>query len=343
MNGFPRRLDELNCEWLAEVLGREVSRFSAQSLGEGVGVIGQVSRLSLITETGPFSVIAKFPSEVPENRSVGELYDMYGKEYRFYSDIAPRIPLRVPDCYHASYDPDNHDFVLLLEDLDHYQVGDQVKGCSISETELVTKALASLHASTWQIADIDGLVCHDNPAQCEGMIAGFNLGWPIVLERYGQLVPTSAREIAEKMPAAIPKLLNAMCQAPVCLSQGDCRLDNIFFGDSEVAIIDWQAISSSAPEHDLAYFITQSLDQETFEARDWVSIYHSELEKLGIDYPLEFCQQRFRVCALYLLCYAVVIAGTLDMSNKRGEALAKTLLSNSLRSLDSMNAFQLLD
>ena len=53
----------------------------------------------------------------------------------------------------------------------------------------------------------------------------------------------------------------------------------------------------------------------------------------GIAYDLDRCRERYRVCALYLLCYAVVIAGTLDMGNERGKTLARTLLGNSLSAL----------
>ena len=342
MNSFPKTMSELSSEWLTEALGYPVTEFRAEILGEGVGVIGLVTRVSITSESGPKSMIAKFPSQVPENRGVGELYDMYGREYRFYTDIAPSIPLRIPECFHASYNPDNHDFVLLLEDLDTYRIGDQIEGCNAHETELVLKALASLHASTWQPDNFDQLVSHNNPMQRDGMIGGFEMGWPVVLHQFSDLVPDSARNIGDKMPGAIPKLLDTMCQDPVCVSQGDSRLDNIFFGDDEVVIIDWQAISASAPEHDVAYFLTQSLQQDVYEAKDWVQVYHDELTRLGIEYPIEQCRERFIVCALYLLCYAVVIAGTLDLSNERGETMARTLLANCLRSLDSLNAFELL-
>ena len=343
MSEFPKTISDLNTTWLTEVLGYPVTAFSAKPLGEGFGVIGLVTRVTLTSESGPASIIAKFPSEVPENRAVGESYDMYGREYRFYTDIAPKIPLRTPTCYHAAYNPDNHDFVLLLEDLKDYSLGDQTVGCNPEETELVLKALATLHANTWQPTQFGHLISHNNPAQRDGMIAGFQLGWPVVLEQFSDLIPDAARHVGEKMPAAIPKLLDQMCQDPVCVSQGDSRLDNIFFGDDEVVLIDWQAIASSAPEHDVAYFLTQSLQQDVYEAQDWLALYHSELTRTGIDYPIDRCRKRYSVCAMYLLCYAVIIAGTLDLANERGEKMARTLLGNSLRSLDQLKAFELLE
>jgi hypothetical protein len=38
----------------------------------------------------------------------------------------------------------------------------------------------------------------------------------------------------------------------------------------------------------------------------------------------------------------VVICSALDLANERGRALGETLLGNSLRSIDALNAFELL-
>ena len=39
----------------------------------------------------------------------------------------------------------------------------------------------------------------------------------------------------------------------------------------------------------------------------------------------------------------MIIAGTLELGNERGQALARTLLGNSLSALDEMDAFALLE
>ena len=120
------------------------------------------------------------------------------------------------------------------------------------------------------------------------------------------------------------------------------RLDNIFFGESEVVLVDWQSVCASAPEQDLAYFVTQSLAPQVYAQEDWPARYQAALAQRGVNYRLDLCRERFRIAALYLLCYAVIIAGTLDMGNERGRALARTLLGNSLSALDGMDAFALL-
>ncbi|MEJ2087474.1 MAG: phosphotransferase [Gammaproteobacteria bacterium] len=343
MSAFPTSADALDTAWLSEALGTTVRGFEVEYFSEGAGVIGLVTRLKLDAPDGPDTVIAKFPSPSPENRAVAATYDMYAREVHFYRHIAPALELSTPACHFAAHDPQSQDFVLLLEDLTDYRIGDQVAGCTLTEARAVVDALARLHASTWNGAGIEGLISHNNPRQRDGMIGGFQLGWPVVIEAFADLLPPSARIAGEKMPAAIPGLLDVMCSAPICLCHADVRLDNIFFGDNgEIVLVDWQSVCTSAPEQDVAYFLTQSVPRAVLAEEDLVARYHAALIGHGIDYPFDRCRERYRRSALYLLNYAVVIAGTLDMGNERGQALARTLLGNSLAALDELDAFALL-
>lgn len=75
---------------------------------------------------------------------------------------------------------------------------------------------------------------------------------------------------------------------------------------------------------------------------DLVAYYHSELNRRGVDYDLAHCRERYRVSALYLMCFAVSIAGELDLQSERGQALGRVLLGNAMSALDEMDAFSLL-
>lgn len=340
---FPAAPEQLTSAWLGRVLGGRVDAFRVEPLGAGTGIIGLVSRVRLSGAGVPGSIIAKFPSPVADNRAVAATYDMYGREVAFYRSVAPQISLRVPACYHAELDPGSGDFVLLLEDLGHLRVGDQVSGCNAAEARQVIDGIARLHASTWCKPFGGTLVCHDNAAQRDGMIAGFRLGWPVVCEQFTDLLPPASEFLGDAVPAAVPRLLASMCQAPMSVAHADVRLDNILFGDGSIALVDWQSVCTSAPEQDLAYFVTQSLPDPVRQAEDWVAVYHAALRREGIDYDIDACRHRYRISALYLLCYAVVIAGTLDLGNERGRRLGRTLLGNCLRSLTELDAFAVLD
>lgn len=350
-HSFPTHPDELTSDWLSDVLGYPVANFEVTYFSEGAGVMAWVTRLLLQTPPGyPDSIIAKFPSPAQVNRDVAAVYNMYGREVQYYQEVNEQVELRAPDCYYSGYDAQSQDFVLLLEDLGEMQIGDQVAGCSLAQAKSVIRTLASFHANTWGAQDFPGLTSHNNPAQREGMKGGFGVGWPVVLEQFGDRVPPEVRHLAARMPEVVDTLLERMCTAPVCLSHADVRLDNIFFsavpspaGDYDVALVDWQSICTSSAEHDVAYFITQSLSPEVRAQEDLVLYYHEHLIAAGVDYSLADCRDRFRVSALYLLCYAVVISGTLDLGNDRGQALGRTIVGNTFDALQSLGAFALLE
>jgi len=343
MAEFPTAPDQLTSDWLSGVLGYPVEQFEVAFFSEGAGVMAWVLRLLLQTPEGhPDSIIAKFPSPSQNNRDVAELYNMYGREVKFYQEIASHITVHTPACYYAAFDANTHDFVLLMEDLGDMRIGDQVEGCSLDGAKSVISAIARFHASGWQPRRFPDLISHNNPVQRDGMVAGFGVGWPVVLEQFGDLIADDARAAGERLPDAVGSLLDEMCQDPVCLTHADVRLDNIFFGDGEIALVDWQSICTSAPEQDLAYFVTQSVPKAVRAQEDLVAYYHGELTSAGIDYPLDRCRQRFAVSALYLMCYAVVIAGTLDLGNARGQALGRTIIENTFSALSEIDGFALL-
>lgn len=342
----PTGPEALTSAWLSETLGFAVHDFAVEYFSEGTGVMAWVMRLRLQTDAGhPDSVIAKFPSPAEANREVAGTYDMYEREVLFYRDIAGQLDLQTPHCYHASFAPQTQDFVLLLEDIGHLRIGDQVQGCNLAEAKAVLRALAQMHASGWGAERFPGLRSHDNPAQRAGMAGAVEFGWPVILEQFGDLVPDTARSAAKRLPEAVPRLLSSMCDGPVCLSHADIRLDNIFFNDdgSEALFVDWQSVCTSAPEQDLAYFLTQSLTDSVRNAEDLVAYYHEALQANGItDYPLATCRQRTQISAAYLLCYAIAIAGTLNLGNDRGHALGRTIVRNTMSALTELDAFALI-
>ena len=184
------------------------------------------------------------------------------------------------------------------------------------------------------------------PYQRQGMIGGFQLGWPVVKTEFAEVLESAITPqqitLLDTMPDQVNRLLDIIHDGPLVIGHGDLRLDNIFFAEDSYALVDYQAISKASPEHDIAYFVTQSLSDEVRNAEDWVSVYHDHLTSDGIDYSLATSRERYRYCALYLVCYAVTIAGTLDQANERGRKLAETLLGNSLRSVAELEAFGLL-
>lgn len=342
-NSFPRSPEELSKDWLAAVLGVTVNGFSANLLGEGVGVIGLVCRVTLDTPDGPDTLIAKFAAAAEENRAIANTYSMYFREYLYYTELGPKIPINSAKCHYADYDHSNNEFVLLIEEIKGMELGDQVKGCSADEAQLIIESLAALHRTTWMAGDEVNVDKHNSEAQIQGMNMGFDMGWPVVREKFPNIVTEEVFELGKSLGGKVGPLLERVCASPHCLAHGDLRLDNVFFGDGEIYLVDFQAICKSAPEHDLAYFVTQSLKSDVRNAKDWVAIYHGLLTSEGIEYSLEDCRTRYREAALYFLCYAAVICSALDLGNERGKQMGETLLGNAVESILELGAFDILE
>jgi len=161
-----------------------------------------VMRVLLETaEDKPSSLIAKFPSSSSVNREGAKRYNMYGREVNFYQEISGSVDLQTPDCYFSEFDESSNDFVILLEDLTEWQIGDQTAGCSLAEAKTLISALARFHASGWephhQFPDIPS---HGGKQQIEGMEGTYPIGWPVVLEQFGDFIPESIRSAGESIP-----------------------------------------------------------------------------------------------------------------------------------------------
>ena len=97
-------------------------------------------------------MVLKLPATNEANRAVALAFDIYRREVLFYRDVAALTPAATPEVYFAEIDGKEH-FVLLLEDMSHYRLGDQIEGCGAADAELCMVELGELHASFWNDVD----------------------------------------------------------------------------------------------------------------------------------------------------------------------------------------------
>ncbi len=102
----------------------------------------------------------------------------------------------------------------------------------------VISALAKIHASGWQPQQFRNIPSHNSAQQIEGMESTYPIGWPVVIEQFGDLIPESVRGAGENIQQHISRLLANMYQDPLCLTHADMRLDNTFFKDGKSAVVD---------------------------------------------------------------------------------------------------------
>ena len=360
---FPTSVGEITREWLTGALrsadiirDASVTSFETTILGEGAGFIGQLARLTLeydhYEHGSPTAVIAKAPAEAAANRQLGDLFRFYERECRFYRDLATRVTLRTPQAYFVGMDVDRGDFMLLLEDLAPALVGDQLKGCTSDEVDLALRDLANFHAGWWQSVRLDDLEWM--PSVNDALIVGVQMQayqgvWDQFLDRFQSRLTSSMLHTAERFGEHYDKMTARLAEPPYTIAHGDYRLDNMFFGTDGGApvltVIDWQIATKARGVFDVAYFLTGTLEPDERRSAEIgiLKAYHRNLAAGGVeDYSYEQCLHDYRLSALFLLAYAVIGAGGLDLANDRAVALTNAIVDRNFAAVEDLDAAELL-
>jgi hypothetical protein len=274
---IPASPEELSCDWLTNALREggvlreaRVAAVEQEVLGVGEGFMGRVVRLHLDLDRPepevPSKLIAKIPTDLEENRAIGELLGAYEREILFYTDLAAGLPLRTPRVYYSAMDGSRTSkseasmaamldrwpmwlirwmmvlvtwiarrrgrrYVLLVEDLSPGESGDQVAGCSAADARHVLAAIAKVHASYWNspfLSSAYWLRRQDlNPRTMHSM---FLRNLPSFSERFRPSAPASFATSLEWLEKRAVELLRALyASTPETLLHCDLRLDNIMF------------------------------------------------------------------------------------------------------------------
>ena len=347
---LPRCHDDVDRHWLSAALRAggldvDIERFTRHPLGEGVGMMAAIELFELHYSSGrgPERVAVKLPAVNPTNLAVAMSFDIYRREVRFYTDIAPSAPEFTPAVLFAESDG-VADFALILEDMSDYRLGDQLTGCSADDAELAVVGLGRLHASFWNDVDRPELafIPWETPsAHGDALRTGVIAVWDSMISSFGDVVPAFMQDARDDFLAALPAMQRWLATPPVTIVHGDFRMDNVFFGltagQRPVTAIDWQGILVSKGIRDVAYLISQSMriDDRRAAERGLVDAWHSTLVERGVaDYSAERAWHDYQLGVLAMWAIVVVIAGSLDPTNERGRAWITETIKRSAAAID---------
>jgi hypothetical protein len=336
LHPLPQSPQELTPEWLTAALRAgeldvEVASLETEPFAEGAGMLSLLVRVrpQYRFGEGPETVIIKMPAPVEANRQTAINFQNYRREVLFYRDLANRTPARMPIVHYADI-IGTEQFVLVMEDLAGYELGDQVIGATLEQARLAMTAMAELHAPFWNRVDdpeFDFIPYHYPSYHSEGLHQGSIAVWDNMVALAGDALPEEMADLKGRFLAAIPRLQEWITAPPRTIAQGDFRMDNLFFGHSPgqapIAICDWQAPLRCKGAHDLAYFLSQSvpIEDRRRHERELVRLWHAGLVEGGVThYSAEQAWEDYRRAVLVLWTYVTVIAGILDPSNDRGLA-----------------------
>ncbi len=359
---IPNGPEELSPEWLTAALrsggalkNATVDSFDAQAIGEGTGLLGQLTRLALHydrpEDEAPASLVVKVPAAAEENRQTGVRFRFYERENRFYEQIADEVQISTPRCFYSAMDPGAEQHVLLLEDLTDARMGDQLEGSSRQEAELVVREVARMHAGWWEtprLAELDWIPFSSDSIVTEPVDSSYRDAWEPFLRLFGDKLSPEVVHIGERLGSTVVRVLEDMAGPPRTLLHGDYRLDNMFFGargGGSFTVIDWQICVRGRATFDVGYFMSQSLPPEQRRAAemDILRMYHDILADSGINgYSFDQCLEDYRRTVLFCLVYPVISGGTYDLSEPRAMELVGSMLDRCVSAIVDLNAGELL-
>lgn len=285
IQSIPDRTDAISCDWLSQALGLKVAECRVEDAHSGTtgrAVLGLKYQAGV---TGPERLFVKLPPVNSAQQDFVASSGMGRREAKFYRQIAPEVPVRVPRCYHSDWSDDGEHYIMLLEHLDD-------SGCtfrnastrySLDYLRSVLNAFARLHASYWESerfkSDLEWL---KPPLQ-------HDIGKLLVaraLAQHGETMPdifTSIAELYLSNTDAIHRLWN---QGADTLIHGDVHDGNLFFDGDTPGFLDWAVAARGPGMRDVGYFLAGTLTSEDQHHHlDLLEHYRQQLLAHGVPAP----------------------------------------------------------
>lgn len=354
MTTFPTTTSELTAEWVDEALqasgtvpdGASVQRLILDPANAGVGFMGEVAAVGIEYSgdagDAPTNVVAKFPTQSPEIKTMMFPTRIYEREHRFYRELVDHSPVRTPAIYHITCEPagepEAERYLLLMEDLSHLRLGDQVAGMSFDDAAAALVGLGAHHSRFWNgvgLERADYVPVINGPLNQAGAHI-YDVSLPGFMEAFGESVMPELEGFVAGYAAQRGRIIDELAAMPHTLVHFDFRADNLFFDGDEVAVIDWQAISKGGGAADVGYFLSQNLsveDRRTHEV-ELLSIYHQALVAGGVEgYDLDTLGRDYRVGIECGWVIPVLAVGSLDFTSERAVALWTEVIGRTQQAL----------
>jgi hypothetical protein len=359
----PKSSAAVTAGWLDDVLRRngvlssaKITAVAAADLGEGVGIMAEVSRLSITYDKAnsgaPASFIGKFPTVDPVNLGVARALYFYPREVAFYTKLAQYSPIRTPRLLHAELDMADHGFVLLLEDMRGAAVGDQIAGLDPPQAEAAITAIGRLHGAWWgkvDSGDMDTLFDFASPHYGAALQAGYQAFLAPALGNFADCYSAYTKKTAEALAPVAARVIGQMASGARTFVHGDYRADNLLFGpglgEDGIAAVDWQISGRGGALYDVAYLICNSMPTEYRQQAEQALLrrYHDMLLRTGVTgFSFDDCWQAYRFAVLCGLFVAIFTTGGMNVGNHRGQEMVRAAVRRIDAAVSELRAGDLL-
>jgi aminoglycoside phosphotransferase (APT) family kinase protein len=335
--GIPLTIAEITPSWLTRALRAggyltqaNIIAIAVRAIGQEVGFLDRLARLHLTYDLNegmaPSSVVVKVPSREAAYRQIGDRYHAYEREIRFYDDVAPSSPIRLPRCFYRGMDHDADAYLLVLEDLGALTAGDQVEGLTQAQAQAAVETIGRLHAGWWETPALGAL---DWMPRRNIQPARYRQFWPRFRQALGPLLPAPALTLGEKVGDHLEALLLAMEEHPHTIVHSDFRADNFLFDapsrPDPVVVVDWRLAIRGRGALDVARLLCRSMSSEDRAACEMAVLrqWHRTLEAGGVKgHSFQQALHDYKLGALLCLYFPVTIHEAEEGAGKRGVGLA---------------------
>jgi hypothetical protein len=349
---------DLTAEFLTRALAGRLAGAAVRTVelaGVGTGQVSDTYRLHLTYDPAdnngrrpgapalPATMIAKVPAADPASRAAARAFRTYEIEASFYRELAPGLPVALPECFYSGYDAALDEYVVLLSDLGPAEPGDQLAGLSPDDAAAAIGELAALHAAGWDRQDLAALpwLNRSSPDGTALMAAVVTDLYPGFRDRYAERVEPGTLGLVEAFLPHIGRYLAGQDE-PRTLVHGDFRADNLLFGPARPVVLDWQTASFGAGTGDLAYFLGSSLPVPLRQEHepDLVRLYHSTLASCGVPLTWADCWDGYRWHAFGGIVMDVIAAMVVQQT-ARGDDMFAAMASRHARHALDLDALTL--
>jgi len=300
---LPLDVEDLTAAWFAEALGRDVT--GATLLDRSSGTTGR-AHVALAGEPGvPATVFVKLAPFDEGQRGFVTSVGMGVAEARFYRDLAPEIPVRIPGVWFADTDGDR--YVMVLEDL-------VASGCRFphpKDDDIAWRArdivenMAALHAQFWESPRFEagGDLAWLAP-KGTGAAGGGATFVQMAVDNLGGQLPDEFHRLADIYLARNDDIVALWNSGPRTFVHGDPHMGNLFVdiaAGNRTGFLDWAMIGRSPGLRDVAYVLCNSIPAavRATDERGWVEHYCELLARSGIELDPDAAWDTYRLFAVY--------------------------------------------
>ena len=310
---LPLDVDDLTAEWFGAVLGREVT--GVEVLDRSSGTTGR-ARVALTGDPGvPASVFVKLAPFDERQRAFVTAVGMGVAEARFYRDLAPEIPVRIPGVWFA--DTEGDAYVMVLADL-------VAAGCRFphpKDDDIAWRArdiveqMAALHGRFWESPRFDpgGDLAWLAPKGTGGAGGGAKFV-QMAVDTLGDRLPEEFHRLADIYLARNDDIAKLWNSGPRTLVHGDPHLGNLYVDPADgngTGFLDWAMIGRSPGLRDVAYVLCNSIPAtvRAESERALLDRYCELLADAGVDLGTDTAWEQYRLFAVYSWVSATSTAG----------------------------------